>query len=372
MKEDKKKDKQEKKETKTSETKEEKKKKQDGNGEKSGAPKAKAKSRSKRNDPEEPPQVKEPKRKARAAKKSEEPGPEKEVEKKEEDGKEDGKGKPEEVAKGRGRQKTAPESKPNPKPKAKRGAKSKASPKSKTQKTGRSGSKKEEDPEEIPTPKKRLFQSDDEEDGNEGLRLVDPKKQDKKPLKQILEEEMPRNWAKSRTKKGKGAEMGGTAEADPSPPKKRQRVNKVNLSPFAKKEVSRRKKKNQEVMQQEAEEDLALQGLCVQHLKNVKGMDGAAVKEYLLKKVHNKFNDFKLNTYWSRGSSGVKSMMLASDGTLKTAPEIAYFGRYGTAKSEPFNTVLVYVSSALMVSNLHSFFKLLHFQNKQPPRKQVN
>ena len=209
--------------------KEEKKKNQDGNGEKSGAPKAKAKSRSKRKDPEEPPQVKEPKRKARAAKKSEESGKEKEVEKKEEDGKEEGKGKPGEVAKGRGRQKIAPNNKPSPKPKAKRGAKSKASPKSKTQKTG---SKKEEDPEEIPTPRKKLFQSDDEEDGNEDLRLVDPKKEDKKPLKQILEEEMPRNWAKSRTKKGKGAEIGGTAEADPSPTQEKTESQQSELVSF--------------------------------------------------------------------------------------------------------------------------------------------
>lgn len=304
-----------------------------------------------------------PKRKARATKKT----PEVE-ESKEEDAKakaEREKEKAEQKA-GDG-EKADPKNEQKPKPRAKRGAKSKAAPKTKTEKKGgKKGEEEEEDSEDIPTPRKKLFQSD-EEGAEQDLRLVDPKGDKVKPLKEILDEEVPKNWSKSRAKRATVAE----AEAAASPPKpKGNRGKKVQLSPFAKKEVNRRKKRNEEVMRMEAEEDLSLQGICVQHLKNVKGMDARAVKDYLLKKVHNQFNDFKLNTYWSRGCSGVKSLWLSPDGTLKQAPEIAYFGRYGTATSDSANMVLVYVSSALMVSKLHSFLKSLHF--KKTPRNQVD
>ena len=204
------------------------------------------------------------------------------------------------------------------------------------------------------TPKRRLFQSDDEEDGDAQGR-VDPKTG--KPLSEIVEDFMPELWEKTRPKK----EQEKKDIPEEPLPKRRRRAKttekteksgkdgKPTLSPFAKKEVKRRKKADEAFMKSEIQEDETMQGICTQHFKKVKGLDYEGLKSYLTQNVENKIKGYYINAYWGKPAAGVKCLLLG-DGTLKKAPEIAYFGRYGTASCWNINMTSTYISASLLVS----------------------
>ena len=115
------------------------------------------------------------------------------------------------------------------------------------------------------TPKKELFQSGGEEEESEHERIVDPKTGKTMPLAMIFEEDKVAGWKKSRAKpaKAKTSEPSAASTADG----KKKGQKKQQLSPFAKKEVRRRKKVEDESMREVPQEDLKLQGIFLQHLK---------------------------------------------------------------------------------------------------------
>ena len=230
--------------------------------------------------------------------------------------------------------KTAPKAKAKGKGKAKAKAKAVALP------MPSSAPDLEKEEESVETPKKKLFQSEDEEEygsfagGDERDIMAD----------ELLQE------AKMRAKE----EKAGKKKAPKSRAKAKAKANakvtrKADLSPFAKKEKSRRKKAEQEVMQAGAQEDLELQGLLLQHLKNVHNLPFDGVKKYLQTQVQSKFEQFQLNSYWNRSSCGTKCLMLG-DGTIRKAPEICYFGKCNNALSWNINMSLAYIAASLMVS----------------------
>eukprot|EP00913_Durusdinium_trenchii_P015834 g14880.t1 len=109
----------------------------------------------------------------------------------------------------------------------------------------------------------------------------------------------------------------------------RKGKGKMNLSPFAKKEVKRRKKLEEGIMKEAAREDPQIQGILMQHMKNVERMTAEEdVKEYLISnlKDFDLNKEFRLNEYWKRPAVGVKVISLG-DGSVSKAPEVAYFGK---------------------------------------------
>ena len=146
--------------------------------------------------------------------------------------------------------------------------------------------------------------------------------------------------------------------------KTKEKVAKVNLSPFAKKEKNRRKKSEKAVMHQEPEEDQMIQALCLQHMRNVETMKYEEVKDYLREKLTNKnAKQFKLDEYWGRTACGIKVPELG-DGSAKKAPQIAYFKPFGTAPPGwNFGMALVYVAASLMATRLHqpTLFSEIHY-----------
>ena len=216
----------------------------------------------------------------------------------------------------------------------------------------------EDDAENMVTPKKALFQSDDDCDEEESVHYrVDKKSGKTLPLKSILEKEQPENHRRAKqSKPSKDEEQEPSAASQPA--RKKPKINKVNLSPFTKKEKSRRQKHVKGVMEKEATEDRQIQAICLQHMKNVDGFESNdQVKDYLQVKLKNdKYQEFKLDEYWSRPAVGVKVPKLA-DGSLKNAPLVAYFGKYGTCPDGwKFNITAAYVSASLMVSSLCQHF----------------
>ena len=213
-------------------------------------------------------------------------------------------------------------------------------------------------------PKKSLFQSDDDGDDDESFHeRYDPKSRSVMPLKDILDKEEPTNHRKRQRSKVEPSQSAASKEEPEKKPAKKKRkqskekgIKKVDLSPFTKKEKNRRQKAEKEVMQQPATPDAQIQGICLQHLKNVAGLEYEDVKEYLRDKLRNdRPKDFKIDEYWGRMACGVKVRSLG-DGSMKNAPEIVYFKAYGTApKGWNLNMALVYVSASLLVP------KLIHF-----------
>ena len=117
-----------------------------------------------------------------------------------------------------------------------------------------------------------------------------------------------------------------------------------------------------EVMQNEAAEDLAMQGIFKEHLKAVKPKTIEDLKAYLLKAVEGKFDGFALNAYWSRAACGVKAFGLAA--SRAKAPEVAYFGRVNPGASHNSNMAMSYACASLLVSWLLVAFAVmgqLHF-----------
>ncbi len=244
------------------------------------------------------------------------------------------------AGKAKAKAKACPKHKGSPKPKAKR--KAKATPKI---------PEDEDSEEKIKTPKRALFQSEDEgeKDGAPHLRR-DAKTGRLKPLGEFVEECAVKDWKKSRAKPVLEKIVPEASEGENAKVEKKAKTGRKlqELSPFAKKEVKRRKKADQEIMQQEAAEDKQIQGLCHQHMKSVENLTLDNLKLYLLRNVESKFEDYRLNSYWARPAVGVKCFLLAAD--TGRIPEVAYFGRYGTAGSHNQNVTLQYVSASLLVS----------------------
>lgn len=254
-----------------------------------------------------------------------------------------------------------------PKAKAKGAPKRKAKAKSAPKSAAAQPSKEEESEDSPTTPRRKLFQSDDE--GDDGVKAqperIDPKTG--KPLKEIVEEFMPKLWNKSRPRaKEEKTDIENGDEGQV--PKRRRRAKtaekaepagkngaKPTLSPFAKKEVKRRRKAEEAHMKSELEEDETMQGICTQHFKKVKALDYDGLKSYLTQNVENKIKGYYINAYWGKPATGVKCLLLG-DGTLKKAPEIAYFGRYGTASGWNINMTGTYISASLLVSQLRRWF----------------
>ena len=200
------------------------------------------------------------------------------------------------------------------------------------------------------TPKKELFQSGGEEEESEHERIVDPKTGKTMPLAMIFEEDKVAGWKKSRAKpaKAKTSEPSAASTADG----KKKGQKKQQLSPFAKKEVRRRKKVEDESMREVPQEDLKLQGIFLQHLKASQDLGYEEVKNYLIGTAPKDMKEFLLNPYWGRPACGAKSKALASG---KKMPEVTYIGKFGTASCWNVNVVLCYISASLMASWLKSF-----------------
>ena len=137
----------------------------------------------------------------------------------------------------------------------------------------------------------------------------------------------------------------------PQTARRRGRRNS-NSAPFAKKEVRRRKKVEDESMREVPQEDLKLQGIFLQHLKASQDLGYEEVKNYLIGTAPKDMKEFLLNPYWGRPACGAKSKALASG---KKMPEVTYIGKFGTASCWNVNVVLCYISASLMASWLKSF-----------------
>lgn len=329
---------------------EKQKQKQKKDNEKDGKSKggAKTKGESKPEETAAPEAKAEPKRKSRARK------PKAEVPEEDDAEAVEVKDDKEEVQETKPRKTRAPKAKAKASPKkaavkekAKAKSKAKAKAKSKSQQKGKKEIEDEDsasdDEQEIATPRRKLFESDGEGEEEEEPPRNISKQNDKKRkvLEALVEESKPKDW--KRSKKGTVKTASGA-----SPEVKRGRGKKADLSPFAKKEVARRKKKETEIMQMEGKEDDQIQGLCRQHLKAVQPLTFDDLKKYLSKSVENKFDHFYLNPYWTRPACGVKHVV---DGSSKSkAPELVYFGKFGTAKTHNDNMALQYVAASLMAT----------------------
>eukprot|EP00435_Cladocopium_sp_Y103_P065453 s459_g27.t1 len=259
------------------------------------------------------------------------------------------------VAKAKGKAKSAPKAKAESKAKAKPAPKRKAAAK-------KVAAKKVEKPESdlesdhvqdsdedvnIETPKKQLFQSEDEGSGADQApdHHAAPRPAKTKQLQKALESCVPDAHRASKRQRVKPAveprASGASLEEEEPVVKRKQRrskgkgkkkeseASKVPLSPFAKKEVKRRKKRDDEVMRGAASEDKQIQAVILQHMKNVEGMtDETVLKNHLMSSLKDKElnKTFRLNEYWKRPAIGVKVISLG-DGSLKNAPEVAYFGK---------------------------------------------
>ncbi|CAK9093029.1 unnamed protein product [Durusdinium trenchii] len=221
--------------------------------------------------------------------------------------------------------------KAEPKPKGKSKAKAKGAPRAK-------GKEPHEDDDEVATPKRKLFQSDGE--GEEKVKPDDEESIEAKKaalLQQMFEDDKPSRWRKSHPQKPSraAAKSGASAEVTHGKGKK-----KPELSPFAKKEVRRRKKAELQTMQSSPQEDAQVQGILMQHAKVCQDMPFDALKKYLYGKVQKKFTKSYLNPYLQKQACGVKVKLEG----WKAFSEIFYFGRCGTAPSFNAGCVAAYAA----------------------------
>eukprot|EP00438_Fugacium_kawagutii_P029092 Skav220680 [mRNA] locus=scaffold384:236186:242862:+ [translate_table: standard] len=269
------------------------------------ASRRKRKSEEEQGDPAKDQQEKpQPKRKSRAkakadpkqaAKKSEEKDGKSEEKDEEKDGKSQG------PAKAKAPRKT-------PKRKAKAAAKQKA----------KKDSEEEDEETDLSSCRRKLFQEEEEEEGNEKHeRLVSRKTGEVKPLRDIFEDDKVNEWKKSRASSVK--EPTASSSAEPGAKGRGRGAKKQALSPFAKKEAKRRKKAVEDTMHEQLEEDMQMQGILLQHLKQVDDLPFDEAKAYLLSKAPKETKKFVLDPYWSRTACGVKSKEMAEGKTLPQA-----------------------------------------------------
>ena len=277
---------------------------------------------------------------------------------------------PEKTRKGGAKAKAKAKSEQKKEPKKK--AKAKAKSRGHQDENAESGN--EQDEENMKTPKKMLFQSDDE-DGDEKCkagdckedRIADAKTGEVKKLSEIYNADAPKQWEKSKPQKRlKSASAASTLPASssaascpdqddshgPKKPaaKRASRKKDAELSPFAKNESKRRKKSASKdetrIMQGGPEACPQVQGICIQHMKAVQGLTYDEMKDYLADSIEKDFFNFKLDPYKTRSACGLQTHLVRKD--KKT--EIAYFGRSGTAPGWNESMVLSYVSCSLLVS----------------------
>ena len=252
----------------------------------------------------------------------------------------------------------------------------------------------------VKTPKKTLFQSDDEsDDGNDGMptpitKFIDPTTGEERTLQEIFDNYVPAAWkrskgqrssddstkpgpptpkAKSRAKaKAKAgskvpeqkaaakvkAEAKGKAKSNPkSNPKSKAKSKaqdtpspskRVMASPAIKKEIKRRKKQDAQAMAEQAQDmkDHMMQGIFVQKIKNVVGLEWEECKEMLKEKDCPMYPMTYLSAYWSRQAVAV---VLRDDNTGKPSTHLEYFG-FSKGESKNVNLALAYVAAWLMVS----------------------
>ena len=209
-----------------------------------------------------------------------------------------------------------------------------------------------EEEEEVNTPKRKLFKSEDEAQDSEHVR-IDSKSGEPKPLSQIYETDKPEEWKRTRPKKADPAAASTTtlphdeklAKKPKRKPAKKKEKN-VELSPSAKKEAKRRKKDEENTMREQLVEDSRVQGIFLQHMKAVDGLEIGELKKYLIRVAPKDLKKFVLDPYWGREACGVKSKELATESTL---PQVCCIGRFGTAPSSNCGIVLSYISAYLLV-----------------------
>ena len=241
--------------------------------------------------------------------------------------------------------------KPAVKSKAKPEVKGKAKAKAKAAKS------KEAEDEVVSTPRKKLFNSESENEAGDGSpHLRKNAKGEVKPLKEHFENEVPERLRAARKSNDDEVPTGASAKVEG---KKQSRAKakakgkgskgKEELSPFAKKVSQKRKKDELTAMQESPKVDLQVQGIIIHHAKKVLTLTVDGLKEYLYGKVQKKFNKSYLNPYIMRGSCGIKVKL---DG-WSSASEIFHFSRPGTAKAFNGQVATSYVAASLMVSNLY-------------------
>ena len=285
-----------------------------------------------------------------------------------------------------------PAEEPKPKAASRKPAKAKGEAKPKTEPKKKKNAKKtvaktpekvdteaaeSDDQHSVATPQKELFQSDDDGEDEGPHDRFDEKPGKVATLQKALDKCLPEgHMTAKRQRKGSapatasGASMEDVEKIEKKPKRRaKKKVTKPtspgDLSPFAKKEVKRResqrKKAEDSVMKNAAREDLQIQGVILQHMKNVEKITGEdAVKKYLVDSLKDKTlnKEYRLNEYWKRPAIGVKAIGLG-DGSLKNAPEVAYFGKscVGACPSDAkLELTVMYVAASLMVFRLHIFF----------------
>ena len=236
-----------------------------------------------------------------------------------------------------------------PKAKAKRAAKAKAKAKGSRKKPVKDESGDGEEESDAQKLRKELFKFDDDGSDESDHQRFDAKTGKVEPLKDILDRcEVDKHKAKTAKRDDMEPEQGTPkkGKGGKNKSKSKSKDKKVDLSPFTKKEVNRRKKKEKATMQNEAKEDQQIQAIVRQHLKNVENLTYENVKLYLRNHLTNaKPSEFKLNEYWGRPACGIKVPALG-DGSLKKAPEVCYIGRYGTwPDGWIYNMACVYVTA---------------------------
>lgn len=207
--------------------------------------------------------------------------------------------------------KVAPKRKAKSAPK--RAPKAKSGPKKTSKAAEAEAEESSKDEIDAKTPRKELFQSDEESSDEASAHdRVDKKSGKVKPLSSIFEEDAPEQWRRSRASND-GPSASSAAAPPPAPAVKAKgkgRGRKAAMSPMAKKLAKKRKQAMDDVMHEQLKEDAQLQGIFCQHLKAIGSLTYDSLKEYLVTHAPKDCNKFLLDPYWGRTACGVKSKEL--------------------------------------------------------------
>ena len=246
--------------------------------------------------------------------------------------------------------KVAPKRKAKSAPK--RAPKAKSGPKKTSKAAEAEAEESSKDEIDAKTPRKELFQSDEESSDEASAHdRVDKKSGKVKPLSSIFEEDAPEQWRRSRASND-GPSASSAAAPPPAPavkPKGKGRGRKAAMSPMAKKLAKKRKQAMDDVMHEQLKEDAQLQGIFCQHLKAIGSLTYDSLKEYLVTHAPKDCNKFLLDAYWGRTACGVKSKELGGN-NKRSMPLVSYFASFGTASTWNVNMTLTYLSAWLMAA----------------------
>ena len=213
-----------------------------------------------------------------------------------------------------------------------------------------------DDDDMMKTPKKTLFHSDD--DCDDGESVWEPSRKKKPAGKHDTKQKKIKNKEVQKEASGASKEQESEEDAEEKSKTKKSGKGKAKvkspkgkkgeLSPFAKKEAMKRKKKADIYMREGAVEDLQIQGILLECMKRVELItEEKDVKTYLTKNMKDQEvnKKFALNEYWTRPAVGVTCKEIGK--------AVAYFGKVGTCPSGwNINIALVYAGASLMVSKL--------------------